>query len=105
MSIYIKIESCQKCPYKDYLRDYKGNIYTSKKQLCKITGNNLTKEKILSTCPFIKQIIIGQEVICPDGLGRVSEILNGICNIRSIRVETYIKNRSCKWDECNISFI
>jgi len=105
MSIYIKIESCEKCPYKNYLREDGGILCKPVQPLCNITGSNLTKEKILSDCPFRKMLIKGQEVVCPDGLGRVSKVLFGACNKRNIKVETYIDNRSCEWDEDNISFI
>jgi hypothetical protein len=45
-----------------------------------------------------RQLIIGQEVRCSDGLGRVAEVVEGICNNVSIKVDTYIKNRSCVYD-------
>ena len=41
-------------------------------------------------------IIIGQEAICPDGLGRVESFEVGIPN-SFIQVRTYIANRGCKW--------
>lgn len=46
--------------------------------------------------------ILGQEAICPDGLGRVSEIepLFG-----GIRIDTYINNRGCVWDPKNVELI
>jgi len=37
-------------------------------------------------------IIIGQEAICPDGLGRVLDVSDN-----GITVETYFHNRGCCW--------
>jgi hypothetical protein len=46
--------------------------------------------------------IIGQECLCPDGLGRVVgfEMLGG--RVSSIKVETYVNNRGCKWGPNNV---
>lgn len=49
--------------------------------------------------------IIGQEAICPDGLGRVSAWQRGAANSLSIQVETYFHNRSCIWDAKNVELI
>jgi hypothetical protein len=46
------------------------------------------------------KIIIGQEAICPDGLGRVMEV-----NQYSIKVSTYFNDRQCCWDRNNIELI
>jgi len=46
----------------------------------------------------MNKYIIGQEVICPNGFGRVSEI----CDTEAITVETYFNNRSCAWARDNI---
>lgn len=51
------------------------------------------------------EIIIGQECICPDGLGRVAEVEKGAAGSVSIWVDTYKKNRGCKWDSCNVTLI
>lgn len=50
-------------------------------------------------------IVIGQEAICPDGLGRVREY--DIWNIppRWVVIDTYIKNRACKWNYCNVEIL
>lgn len=48
------------------------------------------------------EIYIGQEAICPDGLGRISEIKSGDKIVSEIRVETYIKNRGCLWAADNV---
>ena len=53
----------------------------------------------------MEEIIIGQEAICPDGLGRVSEIEFGICDKVNIRIDTYIKNRGCMWASHNVELI
>ena len=63
----------------------------------------------------MKKIIIGQEAICPDGLGRVT---NFTCenystssmvpiefNYQTITVETYVDNRSCDWAASNVELI
>ena len=50
----------------------------------------------------ISTIIIGQEVICPDGVGRVEEILNDFPH-EWVKVQTYIKNRSCCWAPHNVT--
>lgn len=49
--------------------------------------------------------IIGQECICPDGLGRVVKIIPGICNTYKIQVDTYINNLGCKWEEHNVKLV
>lgn len=48
------------------------------------------------THPFV----LGQEVLCPDGLGRISEIFGR--PQERLRIETYFNNRSCVWDVSNI---
>ena len=53
----------------------------------------------------MKDIIIGQECICPDGLGRVADIIEGVAGAYRIKVDTYIKNRGCEWDSNNITLI
>lgn len=50
-------------------------------------------------------IIIGQEAICPDGLGRViAYSLDKVTDV-FIQVDTYVSNRSCKWAPDNITLI
>ncbi len=49
-------------------------------------------------------LIIGQEAICPDGLGRVLEYDFDPPN-NWIRIDTYYNNRSCKWDLANVELI
>ena len=50
------------------------------------------------------KIILGQEAICPDGLGRVSEF-NDKFPHEYIKVDTYINNRGCKWAPRNVKLI
>ena len=57
----------------------------------------------MSIC--IKDIIIGQEAICPDGLGRVKSYYIGPASSLYITVDTYIHNRACNWSECNVDLI
>lgn len=51
------------------------------------------------------KIIIGQECIVHDGLGRVAAIENGICDSIRIKVDTYINNRGCTYDSTNVQLI
>jgi hypothetical protein len=50
------------------------------------------------------KIIIGQEAICPDGLGRVKDYDTKFPN-NWIQVSTYINNRDCKWDAGSVQLI
>lgn len=52
----------------------------------------------------MKNIIIGQEAICPDGLGRVVAFSDNLPD-RWIQIRTYINNRECKWGQNNIELI
>ena len=50
------------------------------------------------------KIIIGQEAICPDGLGRVKDY-SLIRPNNWIIVSTYFNNRDCQWDASNVELI
>ncbi len=52
----------------------------------------------------MKLPIIGQEAICPDGLGRVEEIDFKLPN-KNITIRTYVNNKSCIWDMDDIKLI
>ena len=55
-----------------------------------------------------KQIIKGQEAICPDGLGRVSDFSTGTGALgvgSFIKVDTYVDNRGCEWAPHNVELI
>lgn len=52
---------------------------------------------------FIKPII-GQEAICPDGLGRVTAYNDRFPN-ESIAVSTYVRDRECSWAPHNVILI
>ncbi len=52
----------------------------------------------------MNNIILGQEAICPDGLGRVIDYENKFPNIW-IQVKTHVNDRSCKWDADNVELI
>ena len=54
--------------------------------------------------PTFPAIILGQEAICPDGLGRVADY-NDQFPDRWIQVDTYVKNRGCRWDVENVTLI
>lgn len=53
----------------------------------------------------VKFLIVGQEVICPDGFGRINKIVNNSVADRYIKVNTYENNRGCHWDISNIEAI
>ena len=52
----------------------------------------------------IERPIIGQECICPDGLGRVVSFEEEFPR-QYIQVDTYVRNRSCKWAPHNIQLV
>ena len=49
--------------------------------------------------------VIGQEVICSNGLGRISEIIPDICGQYKIRVDTYIKNYASWYASTNVEVL
>ena len=51
------------------------------------------------------KIIIGQEAICPDGLGRVIACQIEAPTNNYIQVSTYVKDRGCKWAPHNVTLI
>jgi hypothetical protein len=48
--------------------------------------------------------IIGQEAVCPDGLGRVIAYSDRFPEIW-IRVATYVENRSAMWSPENVRLV
>lgn len=48
--------------------------------------------------------IIGQEAVCPDGLGRVVDFKDDFPE-QWIQIATYINNRDCKWDHHNVRLV
>lgn len=46
---------------------------------------------------------LGQEVQCPDGLGRVVEIFDSFPR-QYIKVSTYVNDRQCCWSPHNVSW-
>lgn len=48
--------------------------------------------------------VIGQEAVCPDGLGRVIAFSNAFVDAY-IQVQTYVNNRSCKWAPENVELV
>lgn len=52
----------------------------------------------------MKNPIIGQEVVCPDGLGRVVDFKNDFPD-QWIQVSTYVRDRECKWSPTNVQFV
>jgi hypothetical protein len=54
--------------------------------------------------PFKVRPIIGQEAVCPDGLGRVKAWCDNFPE-QWVQVSTYLDNRDCKWDACNVRLV
>lgn len=52
-----------------------------------------------------KRPILGQEVICPDGLGRVMSFEENHGRVTWVQVSTYINDRESKWDAGNVELI
>ncbi|HEY7824406.1 MAG TPA: hypothetical protein VIG24_16305 [Acidimicrobiia bacterium] len=53
-------------------------------------------------------IILGQEAICPDGLGRVVALIRPSgdkAKVNQIQVKTYVNDRRCWWDVKNVELI
>lgn len=51
-----------------------------------------------------KTPIIGQECICPDGLGRVVAFSDKFPHLY-IKVSTYVGDRQCEWSPDNVQLI
>lgn len=66
-----------------------------------ITASFKKKAKKKSKVP---KLVIGQEAICPDGLGRIVDFCLSIPN-QFIQVETYVHDRSCKWAVHNVKVL
>lgn len=47
-------------------------------------------------------IYLGQECVCPDGVGRIVEFIKGAADALYIKVDTYVENRGCDWHEINV---
>ena len=52
----------------------------------------------------MRQPIIGQEAICPHGLGRVKAFCFD-SPFKWIQVSTYVDNNDCKWDSDNVTLV
>jgi hypothetical protein len=50
------------------------------------------------------KIILGQEAVCPDGLGRVIAFSDKFPSIW-IQVDTYVNSRACKWAPENVKLV
>lgn len=89
---------CSECWHKFKDMDFKLLDLKTNSILCEICGG---KTAIVIS---MDAIIIGQEAICPDGLGRV--IAFNFDNPNNyIQVSTYINDRQCKWDKNNVELI
>ena len=51
-----------------------------------------------------KHPIIGQEAVCPDGLGRVTAFKDDF-PFQWIQVATYANNRDCQWAPGNVKLV
>lgn len=51
-----------------------------------------------------KHPVIGQEAVCPDGLGRVIAFRDEFPE-QWIQVATYVGNRECKWASHNVRLV
>ncbi len=49
--------------------------------------------------------IMGQEAVCPDGLGRVTAFAMHDFPNNYITVETYVNDRSCRWAVDNVQLV
>lgn len=49
--------------------------------------------------------ILGQEAICPDGLGRVVDVREHAGEVTNIKVRTYVNDRGCDWAASNVELI
>jgi len=65
---------------------------------------NIKEEKGVRMVNSFEHPIIGQEAICPDGVGRVIEFKDEF-PIQWIKVKTYVNDRGCKWDPLNVDLI
>ena len=52
----------------------------------------------------MKAPVVGQEAICPDGLGRVLKFTPKLSGY-DITIATYVGNRGCCWDSGNVELI
>jgi hypothetical protein len=58
----------------------------------------------MNDCTELARPILGQEAVCPDGLGRVVAFEFGLPHT-FIQVDTYVNNRSCKWAPHNVRLV
>ena len=53
-----------------------------------------------------KRLHLGQEAVCADGLGRITEIHAKEGNIvGSVKIDTYVNNRGCIWNIDNVNVV
>lgn len=102
---FILVETCENCPYLD---KYMGEPYCNN-----IKEDIIYLGKFHVDCPLeeydplteIGKPIIGQEAICPDGLGRVVNYRYCKGEVSWITVSTYVNDRKCEWDMKNVELI
>lgn len=51
-----------------------------------------------------KHPVIGQEAVCPDGLGRVVAFKDDFPH-QWVKVDTYVNNRGCQWAPRNVQLV
>ena len=71
--------------------------------ICQAPSQDRTEGANIMTRSF-EHPIIGQEIVCPDGLGRVVDYEDRFPNCW-IKVETYINNRGCRWAPENVVLV
>lgn len=68
------------------------------------TGDKVERIPAMSEIRAFVRPILGQEAICPDGLGRVVAFCEEFPH-RWIQVSTYVSDRGCKWDPDNVELL
>lgn len=51
-----------------------------------------------------KHPVIGQEALCPDGLGRVIDFRDNF-PVQYIKISTYFNDRQCEWAPHNVQLV
>lgn len=60
--------------------------------------------KLLMDTHSFKHPILGQECVCPDGLGRVTEFRDDFPH-QWVKVDTHYYNRSAHWDPKSVKLV
>jgi len=97
---FLKIELFLKCS--EYVKNGQAMqcVHQAAKKIIKELQQGTNKGKGLNRIVPV----IGQEAVCPDGLGRVVGF-DWTSPNSWVQVSTYINNRSCKWDSKNVYIV